>query len=1348
MPLVRSLIESTLSPSPGGVTITDECLASYSGQINCRLRAKVGEATVGTLDYVVYQEQIFISMISVDEAYRRQGVGTVLMKELESKGHPISRGYRTPNGEKFFLGYDLQHHKLARPAPGSLPEAIESVLQEEILLEFDMDKTWATYKTKLELKVAADDAFDGMDPDEVKKKMLITLGTIDPTKNKEYHRWLIQVYVNYGEYYGWNSIFGYSDDNEIYRKRLERFHDLKRIKALRTEDSDILKVKHFDDLNRVIERYEDVETDKNWLKNQTKFIYQDAHCQVVQPLTHKTSKKWGSGSNWCTAADSRDGATYFDSYNRTGMLYIFIPRTEGAAKKYQAQVDKNNPQTAVMVCDDRDSTRSLAQMDKESKGIYSGALKELFDYDPAKEAEEKKELIKSWFGTVLSNRSEHLLDHLSIEDLKDYSTLFTHEFVDLWTRKLYFYVSAISPLTPGIYPNPIHLESPTGEFLTRDDLATLSSIYRNRNEWREYHTGGIHWETAYLWGEKTVLIRNPPGNAEGVSHSGKVILHNQHDAGLVLHRDLSAHPGLKDPYYVHFGEPYDKKRLDFHPYLTHLDGNGVYNFLAAYFYGAPEGEPPVEFVKWASEIRFSGSMSRWESQFDTWRRDQERKEKERAAERQAELERDRMMDDGWGNAHESVVRTAIESLVEGDSVWIYPGLCRDASAVTNTLSSEIYEIRPGIPVYKGALTREYGSLDWSQDRQGQVVKIKKIVRLDDYLNVEVTLLCTNGSAKSGTYEIHSRLVPSGGPRYYPGAGIPFPKLPSMKDIGSVEGLPLPAPYRRDSEGTLPSRYKGDFNAPLTLFIQELHRVYAYAQEKYAEGALYAAINKQQEARAGGLGDLALAVKDFGEHFEEWYSTEWRHHVGDLLNQIEPRLAHFSPQELHQAKRNMFFLTNPDWGVYAFGAVLPLDVEVSQKVKDSGKAYAETLAMTVVAEIMEEDDSEYRLSIGVTEENGHLHWVGNWLLPLSRARYDIINQVEKWKKVFIQRKYGGMTTPDDYPRGTRDRHSHQPERVVDCIESVLTEATVEKTWELWGEKVLAKEDEERPEDLAFIFRDLKNADPTTTLTYVPWLVKTYVQSNMDWYDMFRSEHYYEFYHDYSDDPDDDQGYESGEIHVRELLMGYDTLKKKNRLPATQKDINRLGLGDLIEIVPLGLLELKQEEMEKQAKKDAHRLLDTKKWLVIEPKSHAAACVYGAGTKWCTSSRDSSGHFNSYSRSGKLYIIINRNTDEKWQAHVVGNKISIFADARDNPMDQGEWKEILDQEVFDAMGVSSGPSIADITAALNKEYHNEPYYWSQHINSMAKPPFSETFVKNWLDDLAADDRQHVIARLEIE
>ena len=91
----------------------------------------------------------------------------------------------------------------------------------------------------------------------------------------------------------------------------------------------------------------------------------------------------------------------------------------------------------------------------------------------------------------------------------------------------------------------------------------------------------------------------------------------------------------------------------------------------------------------------------------------------------------------------------------------------------------------------------------------------------------------------------------------------------------------------------------------------------------------------------------------------------------------------------------------------------------------------------------------------------------------------------------------------------------------------------------------------------------------------------------------------------------------------------------------KDINQYEnpafINSLINIVD----ERKTErELEREAKSQVTKLYEDDDVLVVMPKSYVSSCYYGANTKWCTTTKGSSGFFEKYARDGKLYYFINK------------------------------------------------------------------------------------------------------------
>ena len=77
--------------------------------------------------------------------------------------------------------------------------------------------------------------------------------------------------------------------------------------------------------------------------------------------------------------------------------------------------------------------------------------------------------------------------------------------------------------------------------------------------------------------------------------------------------------------------------------------------------------------------------------------------------------------------------------------------------------------------------------------------------------------------------------------------------------------------------------------------------------------------------------------------------------------------------------------------------------------------------------------------------------------------------------------------------------------------------------------------------------------------------------------------------------------------------------------------------------------KSDELRRERQEGAEKVYEDGEWLVIVPKTEQAACLYGKGTKWCTSATKSENKFDAYNKRGPLYININKQTGKKYQFH---------------------------------------------------------------------------------------------------
>ncbi len=86
------------------IKIETHTLNAYSGQTDMIKQAIKGDKVVGFLQYAVYEDEPYIQLIKVDENYRRQGIATSLLKDLQHDfpRTSINTGMMTEEGKMLF----------------------------------------------------------------------------------------------------------------------------------------------------------------------------------------------------------------------------------------------------------------------------------------------------------------------------------------------------------------------------------------------------------------------------------------------------------------------------------------------------------------------------------------------------------------------------------------------------------------------------------------------------------------------------------------------------------------------------------------------------------------------------------------------------------------------------------------------------------------------------------------------------------------------------------------------------------------------------------------------------------------------------------------------------------------------------------------------------------------------------------------------------------------------------------------------------------------------------------------------------------------------------------------------
>ena len=165
--------------------------------------------------------------------------------------------------------------------------------------------------------------------------------------------------------------------------------------------------------------------------------------------------------------------------------------------------------------------------------------------------------------------------------------------------------------------------------------------------------------------------------------------------------------------------------------------------------------------------------------------------------------------------------------------------------------------------------------------------------------------------------------------------------------------------------------------------------------------------------------------------------------------------------------------------------------------------------------------------------------------------------------------------------------------------------------------------------------LIKADPTNVLTYLPWIVKQYN-------DILK--------HKITDIKPDQ--FIEDLYKVKDYLEIYN--KIKHNLSPEQANINNYKTyKDLYNIVEPYVenkdvdLELSKTQQQLEIKKEAEKIYEDNKWLIVWPKTEKASCLYGKGSQWCTAADRSKNMFNSYNSHGSFNYVINKqNQKEKY------------------------------------------------------------------------------------------------------
>lgn len=134
-------------------------------------------------------------------------------------------------------------------------------------------------------------------------------------------------------------------------------------------------------------------------------------------------------------------------------------------------------------------------------------------------------------------------------------------------------------------------------------------------------------------------------------------------------------------------------------------------------------------------------------------------------------------------------------------------------------------------------------------------------------------------------------------------------------------------------------------------------------------------------------------------------------------------------------------------------------------------------------------------------------------------------------------------------------------------------------------------------------------------------------------------------------------------VEEYLAMFE--KFKHKIDKDKRDINRIKtIPELFDIVePFIGAETETGKLKNIRDKEIESVYEDGEWNVYIPKTERASCLIGKGTQWCTAAETSNNYFDHYNKQGPLYVLINKDSGDKFQFHIPSGQ---YMDERDSPV----------------------------------------------------------------------------------
>ena len=182
----------------------------------------------------------------------------------------------------------------------------------------------------------------------------------------------------------------------------------------------------------------------------------------------------------------------------------------------------------------------------------------------------------------------------------------------------------------------------------------------------------------------------------------------------------------------------------------------------------------------------------------------------------------------------------------------------------------------------------------------------------------------------------------------------------------------------------------------------------------------------------------------------------------------------------------------------------------------------------------------------------------------------------------------------------------------------------------------------------------------------------------------------------------------------------------------KDYNNLSLLKSV------ITRAEEAKEEKTFIRDEHVIVlhETDSYLLLTPITHRGSLKYGAGTKWCTASKNEVSTFQRYTRSGLLGYVIDKTSEKQ----VNYKKIALYHEYNDSAF-SGEVRVFnsYDNEVNDGTVLSGGWSEEELQTIF--------WYFRAFFTHMRKTKKSKDFVDKFTATLGSLDFNALSEHIQI-